>query len=60
MANIAPMNLSAAVSKLVLLPDPRPIASNPRGRRYRLGRIDVNPSSEPGPDRFAHLKRTYD
>jgi hypothetical protein len=54
------MNPRSAASRLVLIPDPRPVPSNPSARRYRLARLELNPRPRPAAERFAHLKRVYD
>jgi hypothetical protein len=49
-----------AFARLVLVPDPRPVPSSPRARRYRLARLDINPAPRPAEAPFEHLKRVYD
>ena len=50
----------SAVTRLVLVPDPRPVASSARARRYRLARLDLNPGPRSPGAPFEHLKRVYD
>lgn len=46
---------------LVKLAAQRPtVARGAVVRRYRLARVAPRPSSAPAPDRFAHLRRSYD
>ena len=54
------MSLPFAFARLVLVPDPRPVASSPRARRYRLARLALNPRPRPVQPPFEHLKRVYD
>jgi hypothetical protein len=53
-------HMIAAATKLVLIPDPRPVATTRGARRYRIARLAVNPKRGCGDDQFAHLKRCYD
>ena len=50
----------SAATKLVLIPDLRPVATNRGVRRYRIARLAVNPKRGPRDEPFAHLKRVYD
>jgi hypothetical protein len=50
----------SAATKFVLIPDPRPVATSPGARRYRIARLAVNPKRGDGEERFEHLKRCYD
>ena len=52
--------MTSAATKLVLIPDPRPVATGPRLRRYRLARLAVNPDRGARDGSFEHLKRCYD
>jgi hypothetical protein len=54
------MNISPAVSKVVLVPDPRPVASHSPARRYRIARLEVPGRRGAGDERFDHLRRVYD
>jgi hypothetical protein len=54
------MNAPSPHARVLLIPDPRPVASSPRARRYRLARLEVNPGVRPEQERFEHLKRSYD
>ncbi len=36
------------------------IAKDPIVRRYRLARVPLYTRTAPAPDRFAHLRRSYD
>jgi hypothetical protein len=54
------MNMQSAVNRLVLVPDRRPVASQPPIRRYRIARLRVAGTADTGADRFEHLKRVYD
>jgi hypothetical protein len=54
------LDMISAATKLVLIPDPRRVATSPRARRYRLARLAVNPKRGSGDEPFAHLKRVYD
>lgn len=46
---------------LVPLSGPQPAAAHaPRVRRYRLARLPLSVPLDPLPDRFAHLRRSYD
>jgi hypothetical protein len=54
------LNMIAAATKLVLIPDPRPVATSPRVRRYRIARLAVNPEQGLRDESFEHLKRVYD
>ena len=54
------IDMISAATKLVLIPDPRPVATNRGVRRYRIARLAVNPKRGPSEEPFAHLKRVYD
>jgi hypothetical protein len=54
------MSTRSALARVLLIPDPRPVASSPGARRYRLARLDVNPGVRPAQERYEHLKRVYD
>ena len=54
------IDMISAATKLVLIPDPRPVATNRGVRRYRIARLAVNPKREPRDEPFEHLKRCYD
>jgi hypothetical protein len=54
------IDMIAVATKLVLIPDHRPVTTGPRLRRYRLARLAVNPKRGSGDEQFAHLKRCYD
>jgi hypothetical protein len=54
------LDMISAATKLVLIPDPRPVATSPGARRYRIARLALNPKRVPGDEPFAHLKRSYD
>ena len=56
---------TAAARRLVLVPGRRTVTSSPAEaalRRYRLARVRVEDpgSRRTAPERFAHLKRSYD
>jgi hypothetical protein len=53
-------DMISAATKLVLIPDPRPVAASRGVRRYRIARLAVNPEQGPRDEPFAHLKRVYD
>lgn len=36
------------------------VPKDPVVRRYRLARVSLYTRPEPSPDRFAHLRRSYD
>ncbi len=60
-----PMHTSLDVSRsrrvLVALSGPQPAAAHaPRVRRYRLARLPLHVPLDPLPDRYAHLRRSYD
>jgi hypothetical protein len=59
-ATIGGMPSTSAVARLVLVLDPRPVASSARARRYRLARLDLNPGPRSPDAPFEHLKRVYD
>ena len=46
------------ISRLVLVPDARPVEASPRAKRYRIARLALNP--EAGAGGHEHLKRVYD
>jgi hypothetical protein len=54
------LDMIAAATKLVLVPDPRPLATSRGVRRYRIARLAVNPKRGSAEEPFAHLKRVYD
>ncbi|MDQ6916178.1 MAG: hypothetical protein M3155_10275 [Actinomycetota bacterium] len=54
------MSPRSSHARVLLIPDPRPVASSPGARRYRLARLQVNPGQRPVRERFEHLKRCYD
>jgi hypothetical protein len=48
---------------LLALAEPTPPTARPTApqvRHYRLARVRLQPRFEPSPDRFAHLRRSYD
>jgi hypothetical protein len=56
------MPASSDLTRRVLIPiaEPTPAAKAPRVRHYRLARVSLQPRFDPTPDRFAHLRRSYD
>jgi hypothetical protein len=54
------LNMISAATKLVLIPDPRPVSTGRGLRRYRIARLAVNPKRGPRDEPFEHLKRVYD
>ncbi len=52
------MNIQPA-SRVLLLRDTRPTPANPRVRRYRLARLDLQ-APVAGEDRFEYLRRSHD
>jgi hypothetical protein len=50
--------MNSPFTKLVLVPDPRPVASSPRARRFRLARLDLNPARDARS--YEHLSKVYD
>ena len=59
-AKLLTMTPRSSITRVVLVPDGRPVPSSPRARRYRLARLDVNPGPRPCEPPFEHLKRVYD
>jgi hypothetical protein len=58
-----PMSASSDLNRRVLIPVAEPTAASakaPRVRHYRLARVPLQPRSDAKPDRFAHLRRSYD
>ena len=59
------MPASSDLTRRVLIPvaEPTPVSASakaPRVRHYRLARIPLQLGSDQTPDRFAHLRRSYD
>jgi hypothetical protein len=57
------MTRTSPPSKVLLVADRRPVASEPRGaavRRYRLARLRFEGRAADPAARFEHLKRVYE
>ncbi len=53
--------MTPAAQRIILLPDGRrPVADEPKVRRYRLARLRVAEARQPTEPRFSHLARAYD
>ncbi|MDQ3676722.1 MAG: hypothetical protein M3401_07970 [Actinomycetota bacterium] len=56
---VAPPDLTRRV--LVPIPGSQPAVTHaPKVRRYRLARLPLHTRPDPIPDRFGHLRRSYD
>lgn len=62
-AIIVGMHANHDLTRRVLVPvagSPAASSKAPRVRHFRMARVPLHMSPEPMPDRFAHLRRSYD